>query len=816
MARRFRDILGDLFFRFLGFMGAIKYQNVQQLPQQLSSAVLGQGLVSPSLLGSLAASEANLFGAGEHAIATESAANTSYNIAAANRLSQTLGALPAEAMQARMFPSQLAYQQAQAATAQAGVAPAQAAAKTALSQQAIAQNYLQQIQSGKGSGVLSIGPGGSVTVSPWMTKAAIDTGQAGGIVGGRPQGTVTATGTDNNPPAQPPQTNPNVPQTPGQQAASQIGAGSEILQSGQAPAMDQSLRNAITAPTSAVTAPTGPVAVDSTLPNLADRLTWYQNNVDSRAVDARVEMGQNGLPTGRTIMMHDPKSGIPPQPVHPAWFAQGAQNPALASGITSSPFAVAAASPAAQQILQNIAAGAPTPAILPSAPSAPVLNGNGNAPLAIPSSPAATTALINQVGSPLMAGNNPQAGVRADIAPRAQLVAPSVVPRAQLVAPPAPTVTPVASPTLPREPAHPGFGPSPNTPEFWLDNTGSANPADFGKRVTNPDFVVKSGYGDPTAGGWQDPWYDVRGQDGAVHRVYVDPQRDGGRMSLASEYLVSGRVSDLSEHRDYLDGTSIDIKNPAREAEVNQQIALVNRWGTSGGRSYFETPRPQWEGFYKQALQFENQKPLPDDEKDHMLNLDKVYGLLINQQQLLDGMKPETHNQIAQFANNYAAKFGTLTPGWLENAAKWATGGKYDFSKPNPQLTQLLQNHNDIISAVRNMTSSPRYNEKGEEHLDTMVGDPSRSDYAQQLDNFLRTYIAPDAGRFTDAALADHYVIPKDFFRRQEAMQYGPGNVPGGSAQLPIILQNKAMEAKIAKGQWVVDKYGVPWQWQGD
>lgn len=174
-------------------------------------------------------------------------------------------------------------------------------------------------------------------------------------------------------------------------------------------------------------------------------------------------------------------------------------------------------------------------------------------------------------------------------------------------------------------------------------------------------------------------------------------------------------------------------------------------------------------------------------------------------------MQPNDHNDVAKFANQYAAEHGSITPDWLTGAIKKASG--YDFGTPNPNLTALLQNHADLAQATRILTSTPKYSEKGESNLDNQIGNPLRSDYGQQLQNFMKTYIYPDAGRFADNAFAQHWVLPKDFAFQQGQSRYGQGNVPGGSPQWPIQLQNKGQEAKIANGQWVIDSRGTPVQW---
>jgi hypothetical protein len=43
-------------------------------------------------------------------------------------------------------------------------------------------------------------------------------------------------------------------------------------------------------------------------------LSWYRQNVDPRANRARLEIGPDGAPTGRTVISHD--GGLPDQVVH--------------------------------------------------------------------------------------------------------------------------------------------------------------------------------------------------------------------------------------------------------------------------------------------------------------------------------------------------------------------------------------------------------------------------------------------------------------------------------------------------------------------
>jgi hypothetical protein len=69
----------------------------------------------------------------------------------------------------------------------------------------------------------------------------------------------------------------------------------------------------------------------------ANVLSWYQQTHDTRAVDAKSETDANGLPTGNTVIIHSPKSGLTDQVVHPGHYLLATQpppenaNPALAS-----------------------------------------------------------------------------------------------------------------------------------------------------------------------------------------------------------------------------------------------------------------------------------------------------------------------------------------------------------------------------------------------------------------------------------------------------------------------------------------------------
>ena len=60
--------------------------------------------------------------------------------------------------------------------------------------------------------------------------------------------------------------------------------------------------------------PESPMPVDTQTqlagqsPPPAHVLDWYQQQIDSRGKEARAEYGPDGQPTGRTVIMHDPKS----------------------------------------------------------------------------------------------------------------------------------------------------------------------------------------------------------------------------------------------------------------------------------------------------------------------------------------------------------------------------------------------------------------------------------------------------------------------------------------------------------------------------
>jgi hypothetical protein len=53
---------------------------------------------------------------------------------------------------------------------------------------------------------------------------------------------------------------------------------------------------------------------DTELNSAAFVLSWYRQNVDPRANHARLEIGPDGTPTGRTIISHE--GGLPDQVMH--------------------------------------------------------------------------------------------------------------------------------------------------------------------------------------------------------------------------------------------------------------------------------------------------------------------------------------------------------------------------------------------------------------------------------------------------------------------------------------------------------------------
>lgn len=73
--------------------------------------------------------------------------------------------------------------------------------------------------------------------------------------------------------------------------------------------------------------PESPMPVDTQTqlagktPPPAHVLDWYQQQIDSRGKEARAEYGPDGQPTGRTVIMHDPKANMADQVIHPAAMA---------------------------------------------------------------------------------------------------------------------------------------------------------------------------------------------------------------------------------------------------------------------------------------------------------------------------------------------------------------------------------------------------------------------------------------------------------------------------------------------------------------
>jgi hypothetical protein len=423
----------------------------------------------------------------------------------------------------------------------------------------------------------------------------------------------------------------------------------------------------------------------------------------------------------------------------------------------------------------------------------------GQAPADWASSPQATTAAINQVGSDPEASSAKKSGTRTDAGPAAT-PNPMAAPVNQ--AKPAPTPMPITA-----------AGPS--DAKSWSQWTGSDNPQDFGKMAFNPNNQVATGTLKDGQNGNIADWYDVKGQDGNVHRYYVDPARDGGRRSFASAYIRSGVVGastlpngspdpnavGFSEDRDYFDGTHQSYNNKPLEAELNQAAQLTGKWGTNPPGTHFMTnPSAVQEASYRAALQKENTTPMPEDAQKNIDNIWDIMQKGNTQKQLLASMGNKPHDWVAQGLSDWAANNGQRVPDVVAGLVKGASG--IDLQHPDPQLTQLYQNHDNLASAVRALTASkskstPAMNEQ----MNQLIGDPKRNDYAAQLNNFLDNNVYTAAGRAVDIALANRQIIPQDFFDAQQHIHFGD-TAPGMTKSNPIRINTPADDAKVAPGMW--------------
>lgn len=501
----------------------------------------------------------------------------------------------------------------------------------------------------------------------------------------------------------------------------------------------------------------------------------------------------------------------------------------------------------------QLAAPSMSGTIPPAAHAVPAPPPSEQAPADWASSPQDTTAAINQMGSDPEAANRQLAGVRTTdpsqggvrpvrravpvdgpgtLTPlRAQSVPGAPVPMPSATGTPG-TTTPPLTPIPQRIPTNLPSYDGPTDSASWSKWTGSSNPADFGQIAFNPNNVRAKGNGPVTAGGVQTQWQDIysdpkKGGDGQEHRVYIDPSRDGGRMSYSSTYIRSGvqnptmnqdgsvdpNASGTHEHRSYLDGTEQDVDNKPLAAEMDQMSNLITKHGTGiPGIPNSQLKPKDLEASYRAALQKENyEKPLDGEDEKQVKNLWQVMQLGQHQQDVIKGMTPADHDNWANMANDFARTQGHNVPDWIGGPVKSITGK--DIQHFNPRLSDLMQTHSNLAQTTRALTASPRYNEKGEEHLDTQIGDPLAEDYPQRLSNFLHNYIYPDAGRAVDIAMSKKQSVPKDFYAAQSRLQYQGGDkgTAPGTPERPIIVKSQADEDKAAKGDTLMDSRGKPY-----
>jgi hypothetical protein len=732
-------------------------------------------------------------------------------------VANTLGQLPGQIMQAKQFAMQLPLQQQKI--------------QTELQEQQLAQQRLKTLlnpgfdHNGKPlpdyTNVVTGLNGPNVSVSPLPISYGAGVQGTSGVTEDQTQQTQQTQGSQQNQQAAQPQVQsqtqlPTRYVTPFPRPAAPVqNTPTQPVWTPGASLSDSTVPNGT--PTSQMPVDTA-ARLSSAMPPPSHVLDWYQKTIDSRATDARAEMTPDGQPTGRTVIIHDPKSGIADQPVHPLYFANAVQNgawsppegtrphatmpnTAMASGSPVSALSAAASAPVAQSISDRLAAGALSPQDVisqggplwaggPTAPQAPLpAVPNGAAPQHLP-----TFGMTPQ--------NVQQTGGMPPVVPSAPRALPL-----NGAAGPSPTPYPQMLPFGSEFTGHPAIGPAtPENLQYWRDNYGGMSGADIAKLIQNPKNVSVVGPAEETpSNGIPSQKVIITTTTGDKYPGFVD---SGGY-----PYTVRYKTPYM-EDRVYSNGQDYKIDNVIGQAEDQKMMEDSMAAGTVSG-NWQSLSRDAKVAAYK-AAQALLTRPVNEDASKKEMALSNVLDRgneflnLVNKYATPDdptasALRSLLSQKVTEGKNVLGPSLSYLTGG------KWNPVGQGDQRVVNMQKTyQDFLNAADAAQSLVQPSKMPA-GAKEAASVSSAIGEFGDPGLPQQVRAYMGSR-AIDLIKQEDMMIGNHWRTNLNAIYSGNLVNHADYS-PGSTAQNPFIVPQgkKAAQAyyeKLPVGAWFKDNGG--------
>jgi hypothetical protein len=566
--------------------------------------------------------------------------------------------------------------------------------------------------------------------------------------------------------------------------------------------------------------PSSPMAIDTAMamagksPPPAQVLDWYQQNVDTRGQQARAEIGPDGQPTGRTIIIHDPKSGLMEQPIHPAYMAanlNGWRPSGQASTPQPQPNATMAAPPADQSVTQAQA----QPSISPLLASA--MMGGGSIPQINPQSLSASSR-----GGPsaLLPSNDPYANyLNARVNPSGAYVGGSSRPQAS------PAPTPVAAttntqttPQVDEDPQPKNFGLS--SAEVLKQAQQAVNDQKTALDDRTPRWTNGKGGVVPGAPSLSVP---IIGSDGKPANGFIDPAGglDANGQPMVNAHTVYQRQSaGYNEVRSFLDGSTVTVPNVLNEAQDRAIQSMVADQGLM--------PKEQWstlspdtkESLYRlaanQKLNPQTSIPSVNQALENRLN---VLNAGQDLQAKLDALKSQSDpqgiqakNMLSSLVSGAANKLGPIVGAQPNAPLEDAKASYKNFLNivREPQTARPASDEQKVGVGVSDSPLQGLFNPKT---YDTgAIGDLSDNRFGPNLNAFLKVQ-GQQLSNGVDSALAMKARLPDNLVHAGNLAHYSDNAI--GTPQTPFQKINNDSYSKLPMGasyQWAgVDGNGRPW-----